>query len=240
MSTLASVILRDITANRPAASIAGRLFFDTTLVKMQRDNGSSWDDVADAGSGAIPATIIDAKGDLIVGTAADTAARKAAGTNGYMLVADSAQSDGLLWTPRFVGCRAYNNAAQTVTAATETTVLFNAEEYDTDAIHDISTNTGRFTVPTGKGGKWQFTFHWSVIGTHGVLYAYLRKNGTTAVIGSEIDEATGTTDFSTVVTVTQDLAAADYIEARGYRTTGTTFGNNANATMCSMEAQFLG
>jgi hypothetical protein len=50
VSTLASVILRDITANRPAASIAGRLFFDTTLVKMQRDNGSSWDDVAETGS----------------------------------------------------------------------------------------------------------------------------------------------------------------------------------------------
>jgi hypothetical protein len=50
MSTLASVVLRDITANRPAASIAGRLFFDTTLVKMQRDNGSSWDDVAESAS----------------------------------------------------------------------------------------------------------------------------------------------------------------------------------------------
>lgn len=47
MSTLASVIQRDTAANRPAASIAGRLFFDTTNTKLQRDNGSSWDDVAE-------------------------------------------------------------------------------------------------------------------------------------------------------------------------------------------------
>lgn len=53
MSTLASVIGRDIAANRPAAGIAGRLFFDTTNTKLQRDNGSSWDDCAEtAGLGS--------------------------------------------------------------------------------------------------------------------------------------------------------------------------------------------
>ncbi len=43
-------------------------------------------------------SLIDAKGDLIVGTAADTPARKAVGSNGQILVADSTQSDGLIWT----------------------------------------------------------------------------------------------------------------------------------------------
>lgn len=43
-------------------------------------------------------SIIDAKGDLIVGTAADTPARKAVGADGKGLVADSSQSDGLLWS----------------------------------------------------------------------------------------------------------------------------------------------
>jgi hypothetical protein len=47
MSTLASVVLRDTLANRPAAGIAGRTFFDTTNTKLQRDNGSSWDDIAE-------------------------------------------------------------------------------------------------------------------------------------------------------------------------------------------------
>ena len=44
------------------------------------------------------ATEIDAKGDLIVGTGADTFARLAVGTNGYTLVADSSVSPtGLKW-----------------------------------------------------------------------------------------------------------------------------------------------
>lgn len=45
----------------------------------------------------IPDTIIDAKGDLIAGTAADTVARLAVGTNGFVLTADSAEATGLKW-----------------------------------------------------------------------------------------------------------------------------------------------
>lgn len=49
-------------------------------------------------SEAILDTLIDAKGDIIVGTAADTPARKAVGSNGQILVAASGESDGLIWT----------------------------------------------------------------------------------------------------------------------------------------------
>lgn len=50
-----------------------------------------------AGSGGIAETLIDAKGDLIVGSAADTAIRKAVGTNGQVLTADSAEAGGIKW-----------------------------------------------------------------------------------------------------------------------------------------------
>lgn len=43
------------------------------------------------------ATTIDAKGDLIVGTGADTFDRLAVGTNDFVLTADSAQSTGVKW-----------------------------------------------------------------------------------------------------------------------------------------------
>lgn len=43
------------------------------------------------------ATAIDAKGDLIVGTGADTFSRLAVGTNTYILTADSAEATGLKW-----------------------------------------------------------------------------------------------------------------------------------------------
>ena len=45
----------------------------------------------------IPATIFDAKGDIIAATAADTAARLAVGTNGQVLKADSTAATGLAW-----------------------------------------------------------------------------------------------------------------------------------------------
>jgi hypothetical protein len=45
----------------------------------------------------IPQSIVDAKGDLIVGTAADTVGRLAVGTNGYYLQADSTAGTGLAW-----------------------------------------------------------------------------------------------------------------------------------------------
>jgi hypothetical protein len=49
------------------------------------------------------ATAIDAKGDLIVGTGADTFDRLAAGTTGYTLVADSAAATGLKWAAPAAG-----------------------------------------------------------------------------------------------------------------------------------------
>lgn len=50
---------------------------------------------------AIQNTIVDAKGDLITATAADTPARIAVGNNGETLVADSSASQGLRWQGNF-------------------------------------------------------------------------------------------------------------------------------------------
>jgi len=47
---------------------------------------------------AIPNTVIDAKGDLIAGTAADTVGKLTVGSNGTVLVADSSTATGLKWS----------------------------------------------------------------------------------------------------------------------------------------------
>jgi len=47
---------------------------------------------------ALTVTLVDAKGDLLVGTASDTIGRLAVGTNGYVLTADSTQSSGIKWS----------------------------------------------------------------------------------------------------------------------------------------------
>jgi len=45
----------------------------------------------------VPKTIVDAKGDIIAATAADTVSRVAIGTNGQVLTADSTAATGLKW-----------------------------------------------------------------------------------------------------------------------------------------------
>lgn len=45
----------------------------------------------------VPKSIVDAKGDLIAATAADTPARLAVGTNGQVLTADSTAATGIKW-----------------------------------------------------------------------------------------------------------------------------------------------
>jgi hypothetical protein len=54
-------------------------------------------------SNAIQNAIVDAKGDLIGATAADTPARLAVGTNGQVLTADSAEATGLKWAAAGAG-----------------------------------------------------------------------------------------------------------------------------------------
>jgi hypothetical protein len=59
-------------------------------------------DLADNAQNTKP-KVIDAKGDLIVGTGADAAARLAVGTNGHTLVADSVETTGLKWAAPAAG-----------------------------------------------------------------------------------------------------------------------------------------
>jgi hypothetical protein len=62
-----------------------------------------------------PLVILDAKGDLITATAADTPARLAVGTNGQTLVANSATASGLEWQTPAGGSVTYTTWTPTYT-----------------------------------------------------------------------------------------------------------------------------
>ena len=67
------------------------------------------------------ATAIDAKGDLIVGTGADTFSKLAAGTNTYILTADSAEATGLKWAAPAGGGKVLQVVQGTLATSASTT-----------------------------------------------------------------------------------------------------------------------
>lgn len=142
---------------------------------------------------------------------------------------------------RFIGAKAYNSGTQSLTASTADQVItFDSEEYDSDAIHSTVSNTGRFTVPAGKGGKWRFAAGGLMQGTTANLLFYFRKNGTTGLRGG--NTVPSGTNRGQVMTE-EDLAAADYVEFLVTTAAGTSItighASTENAqTWCT--ATFLG
>jgi len=88
------------------------------------------------------ATAIDAKGDLIGGTGADTFARLAVGANGTILTADSAEATGLKWVASSAG-----KVLQIVTVATATKTTTTSTSF-VDA-----TNLTATITPTSASSK---------------------------------------------------------------------------------------
>lgn len=70
----------------------------------------------------IAKSIVDAKGDIVAATTADTVARLAVGTNGQVLTADSAESTGLKWATPSSGGMTLINTGGTSLSGTTTTV----------------------------------------------------------------------------------------------------------------------
>jgi hypothetical protein len=119
-------------------------------------------------------------------------------------------------TPAF---RARRGSSQSVSHNTSTVIIFDTEEWDTDSAYDNS--NGRFTVPSGEGGKYLFAvnlrFNQATSNRNAVdLLINGSSSGTTAF------ESTGNQYSSTGGTVTYNLSAGDYVEAHYYQSSGGT------------------
>jgi hypothetical protein len=176
--------------------------------------------------GGIQPTILDAKGDLIVATAADTPARLAVGTNDQVLTADSTTGTGLKWAavpassgPTF---RAYLGSTQNPSVSTLTKVQFNTESWDTDSCYDPTTNY-RFTP--NKAGYYMVNIaltmtadplnkpNVSIIYKNGAQHANIYI-GTPPVTTSEC--------LASGATLVYFNGTTDYIEAYYYSEAGTS------------------
>jgi trimeric autotransporter adhesin len=199
----------------------------------EKSTGDSWTAenhntyVKDNFASGVP-DIFTTKGDLAVATAADTAARLAAGTNGHVLTADSGETSGIRWGSP-LGETAYarytKTSAQTISNTTTTIVNFDNEDYDSDDA--VTTGAAwKFTVPADHGGyylvtailtfdssaEWQYSEELDlVVHKNGATYAYL---GITEV----------TTNATIIMSVSGScivsLAATDYIDIRAFQNSG--------------------
>lgn len=131
---------------------------DTDLVKdgaaAIRTLGSSIDTTVFANAGAAVAkSIIDAKGDLIVGTADNTVDRLGVGTDGQILVADSVEATGLKWaTPAGSGGQTLLSTTTLSGATTTVTVVGGYKDLKVVVFGCTNaTTSGRFRIaPNGS------------------------------------------------------------------------------------------
>ena len=108
---------------------------DTALVKdgaaAIRSLGTAIDTTTyNNAQAAIAKTIVDAKGDLIVGSAADAVARLAVGTNDYVLTADSAATNGVKWAALPSSGWSPNLTLLSTTSASGGSTTINVSSYD--------------------------------------------------------------------------------------------------------------
>lgn len=149
-------------ASRPAANTVpeGTLYSCTDHSLIYQSDGASWSTYATLGSaGGIAATILDAKGDLIAASAADTPARLAVGTNGHVLTADSGETTGIKWAAATSGgptivdyvTRTSDLSITGTTSGSQTTVLTGASQAYTADLHRFEFFCGGVS---GTGTNW--------------------------------------------------------------------------------------
>lgn len=151
---------------------------DTALVKdgasAIRSLGSSIDTTLKAQIDAqIPDSIIDAKGDLISATAADTPARLAVGTNGQVLTADSSTSTGLKWAT--VSASPANDSATVSTNESTTSTTYT----------DLATSGPAVTLTTGTKALVIITATLDPISSVRGLCASFAVSGATTITASD-------------------------------------------------------
>lgn len=107
----------DTLVRLPVGSNDQVLVADSTTTE-----GVKWSSETDPNS--INKAIIDAKGDLVVGTANDTPARLGVGSNGQYLIADSAVTEGVKWADPSIalGTQTTGDYVQSVSGSTGVTI----------------------------------------------------------------------------------------------------------------------
>jgi hypothetical protein len=192
------------------------------------------------------ATAIDAAGDLIYGTGADTFTRLAVGSTGNLLtVAGGVPTWAAPAASGFNGARVYQANNHSYAPNTTTALTFDAEDYDTNTYHSNSTNPSRLTVPSTGYYRISCVYMFAYVNqTNGVRYLYLFKNGTD-IQSYEMPTTnlTYSVDIPVMMgfTTTFNATANDYFELFGRHNWESNLNNSGTgSTRSYFEIQYLG
>ena len=173
---------------------------------------------------------INAKGDLLGGTAADTLQALTIGANDTVLTADSTQATGMKWATAAsgntgVGCALNRTTDQSIPNGTITQITFDSELFDTNTMHSTSSNPERITIATGQGGYYLWTIKCTFdTNSTGTRQFIPYKNGTRQGGGGGpkgydvLFDADGYTAMTATFVIS--LAAGDYISMAAYQDSG--------------------
>jgi hypothetical protein len=165
--------------------------------------------------------ILTTAGDLIYGSAADTAARLALGTSGRLL-GISGSAPAWVTPPTGKGCLVTHSANQTVNDTTDTWLSFNTETFDNGGYHDTVTSNSRITIPDGLAGKYRcyaaVDWYDDAGGSH---IMRIVKNRTTYLFETIGESLAISLDAESLFAVaTADLSVGDYLEIMVWQNTG--------------------
>jgi hypothetical protein len=228
---------------------------DTDLVKdgaaAIRTLGAAIDSTVFTNAGAaIPKSTVDAKGDLIAGTADNTIARLAVGANGTTLVADSGEATGLKWVAPAISAVNKNYlinggfaVAQRGTSFTSTGSANNDDAYTLDRWYILSDGNDAIdvtqdttTVPTN--GEFAIALDVETVNKKFGIATILENKDVIGLVGNTVTfsfkaKVSATTKLDNVKAAivawsgTADTVTSDIISAWGAEGTNPTLIANA-------------
>lgn len=115
--------------------------------------------------------------------------------------------------PQLPACRATRTTAQSISAGSWVGINMTSEDFDTDAMHDNSTNNTRVTVPSGHAGRWVIAASVGLVAGDGSARAIgIAKNGTLFAFQSGPASAANATWMN--VSIIDTPSAGDYYEVK--------------------------
>jgi len=180
------------------------------------------------GTSAIAAVDMSTKGGLLVGDGTGNPSVLAVGgTANYVLKVDSGETTGMKWAAgggEDISVRVYDGSTQSIGNNSRTSVNFDTESYDTDTMHDTSTNNERLIAKTA--GKYIISGNIGFgANATGVREAWINHSADGDIAAATRAAESSRTNYMAVTTA-YDMAEDEYVVLQVWQNSGGSLNVN--------------